>query len=200
MEKQVTEKDRQRWNQLYAAGSHLSLQPDSFFVSAYERFVGSLLRDQAVSGRRALDIAGGVGRHALFLAQRGWHATLNDLSDDAVQLAARNSAAAGLTIELRQESARATLQWSADMGRQYALIDVLFYLDRSIFTQLEQALAPGGLLLLKTRTEDHPRYTAGSDHPEYFLRRGELAAAFPALKTLHFDEQGGLAELVAAKS
>src|SRR5438094_936275 len=51
------------WNQKYAQASHTSLQPDPFLLSAYSEFL-----DDTKPGS-ALDVAGGVGRHALWLAE-----------------------------------------------------------------------------------------------------------------------------------
>lgn len=54
--------------------------PDPFFVSAFNQFVA----DQFPNGATALDLAGGVGRHALWLAKRNWRVTIVDISEVAI--------------------------------------------------------------------------------------------------------------------
>lgn len=196
---EADEQDRQRWNQLYGSKSHTALSPDASFAKLYRRLIAPKLppADPTHAPKRALDIAGGVGRNALFLAREGWQVTLNELSDEAVHLAEENARRSGVLLTIARESALATLTRAREQNTRYDLILMLFYLDRSLFPLLPSVLAPGGLLLVKTRTEDHPRFHAGSHHPEYFLRHGELRQSFPELKVLHSEESGGMAELLA---
>lgn len=195
----IDEQDRERWNQIYSDHSHLSLAPDASFVAVYQRLIGPRFALRAP--KRALDIAGGVGRNALFLAREGWQVTLNELSDEAAQLAEANAGGEGLQLELCRASALdvlspESLHSARRHGTRYDLILMLYYLDRALFPLLPLALAPGGMLFIKTRTEEHPRFRAGSHHPEYYLRAGELGASFPGLRVLHSSEQAGMAELL----
>jgi SAM-dependent methyltransferase len=213
----IDEQDRERWNQLYSERSHTSLTPDESLVGIYERFVGPAFVGGGPaprSPRRALDLAGGVGRNALFLAREGWQVTLNELSDEAARLAEENARRSGLPLTICRASALEALTAAcrpnasepgtpqpntSEPNTRYDLILMLFYLDRTLFSFLPQALAPGGMLFIKTRTEDHPRFQSGSKHPEYFLRPGELAASFPGLHVLHSREDDGMAELLALR-
>src|SRR5580658_116032 len=72
--------DRARWDKRYREGSHGSLEPDPFLVEAAREFIEPLFPH----GGTALDIAGGVGRHAIWLAERGWQATIVDFSEAAL--------------------------------------------------------------------------------------------------------------------
>jgi tellurite methyltransferase len=211
------EQDRERWNQLYSERSHTSLTPDESLVGIYERFIGPAFvggGPAPLSPRRALDLAGGVGRNALFLAREGWQVTLNELSDEAARLAEENARRSGLPLTVCRASALEALTAACRPGTSqrntsepntsepntgYDLILMLFYLDRTLFPLLPAALAPGGMLFIKTRTEDHPRFQSGSRHPEYFLRPCELGASFPGLRVLHSREDGGMAELLAVR-
>src|SRR5271167_4612082 len=73
----MEENVRIEWDRRYGKGSHHSLTPDPFLVSAYQNFIAPSFPKPG----RALDLAGGVGRHALFLGERGWDVTLMDISD-----------------------------------------------------------------------------------------------------------------------
>ncbi|MGI8770013.1 MAG: class I SAM-dependent methyltransferase [Acidobacteriaceae bacterium] len=219
------QQDRARWNQIYNERSHTTLEPDDSFVAIYQRFIGP--RFARRSPKRALDIAGGVGRNALFLAREGWQVTLNELSDEAAHLAEANAAREGLRLTVSRASALealspgdlrtgdlspgdlrtgdlspgalrpGALNQAGQPNTRYDLLLMLFYLDRALFPLLPAALAPGGMLFIKTRTEDHPRFHSGSHHPEYFLRPGELDTSFPGLRMLHSREAAGMAELLS---
>ncbi len=65
------------------------------------RFVERELTDLAPG--RALDLASGEGRNAIWLAQRGWQVTALDFSQVATDRALELAAAAGVTIDARTE-------------------------------------------------------------------------------------------------
>lgn len=72
--------DASAWDQRYAAVDHVwSLEPN--------RFVAAELADLAPG--RALDLACGEGRNAIWLARCGWHVTAVDFSPVAVDRARR---------------------------------------------------------------------------------------------------------------
>src|ERR1700686_2889642 len=74
------------WDAKYAEGSHASLEPDPLLPSAYQ--------DWLAGGEpgTALDVAGGVGRHAIWLAERGWKVRLVDISEVGISLVKKNAA------------------------------------------------------------------------------------------------------------
>src|SRR5437660_12218545 len=74
---------RARWDIKYEKGLPSLTEPDPFFISAYERFVNPSL-PKLGEGRVALDLAGGLGRHALWLASRRWQVTVVEISDVAI--------------------------------------------------------------------------------------------------------------------
>lgn len=76
----TSEKQRAHWDLKYEQGLTSLTEPDPFFVSAYETFVDQSFPDAGV----ALDLAGGLGRHALWLASKRWQVTVVDLSDVAI--------------------------------------------------------------------------------------------------------------------
>jgi tellurite methyltransferase len=177
--------DRDRWNAKFLAGEAQSTDPDPLLIEVCANLIPA----------RALDLAGGAGRHAIWLAQRGWNATLTDVSDQGLATAQQHAAAAGVTLTMRRESAAATLAW-ASASEPFDLITVFWCLVRDSFAVFPQALSTGGLLLYKTYTSDHARYTEGHSL-QTALHPGELGAAFPALQTILYRESNGVAELVA---
>ncbi len=182
--------EREEWNQRYGRGEHLERKPNAFLVKAYREFVAP----RFPSAGTALDVAGGTGRHAIWLAQRGWEVTLVDISDVGVAMASEEARGAGVNIHAKAADLR-----TYDFGRErFDLILVFYFLERAIFPALAAALKPGGLILYKTYTREHRKFRACS-HPMYFLEPGELRGAFPGFEVLRYGERDGMAELVARK-
>jgi hypothetical protein len=176
--------DRERWNSKFLAGEAQLVEPDPLVVEVCSDLTPG----------RAVDLAGGAGRHAVWLAGHGWEVTLSDISDEGLAIAGRRSEEAGRTLALRRESAGETVAWAAH--QPFDLIVVVWCLLREQFPALPAALAPGGALLYKTYTSDHPRYAEGHSlrtalHPQ------ELGTAFPGLETVLYREVDGVAEFVA---
>ncbi len=177
--------DRDRWNAKFVAGEGQLTEPDRFLIEACS----------GLPPGRALDIAGGAGRHSIWLAQRGWNVTLADVSDDGVVLARQRVTQAGVSVTFRRESAAETVAWARD-GNRFDLVLVFLFLLREHFAELPDLLAPGGRLVYKTYTADHVRFQQGHSL-RFALEPGELGAAFPSLETLLYREQNGMAELLA---
>ena len=178
--------ERTRWNAKFVGGEAQSLEPDPLIVEAAA----------SLPPGAALDLAGGAGRHALWLADRGWRVTLADISDEGLAIAQQRAAAAGLALSLRRESAADTIAWATAHDSHFALIIVCWVLLREHFAALPRLLAPGGRLVYKTYNAEHPRFREGHSL-RYALDPGELRSAFPALQTLLYRESEGVAELIA---
>ncbi len=193
-QKLMEDNARIEWDRRHAEGSHDSLTPDPFLVSAYQQFVAPNVKYVG----RALDIAGGVGRHALYLAERGWVVTLMDVSEVAVKQTRRSAEQRDVHIFAEQiDLTEAQLPSEA-----FDLILVFFYLERLLFPQITDALRPGGILIYKTYTTEQLKLGGGPTHPMHLLEPGELRAAFSQLQILHYVETTkgkAVAELVARK-
>jgi len=185
---------RVEWDRRYSEGSHRSLTPDPFLLSAYEDFVAPTFPKPGL----ALDLAGGVGRHALFLAERGWDVTLMDISKTGLAEARQQAEQRKLRITFEQRDLTDGLL----PATAFDLILVFFYLERSLFPQIAAALKPGGILLYKTYTREQLRLGGGPTHPMHLLESNELLRAFAGLRILHYHESirdKAVAELVARR-
>lgn len=186
--------ERSAWDRRYREGSHGSLDPDPFLVESYKEFI----EPQFPGGGKALDLAGGVGRHAIWLARHGWQVTLTDISEVGTEKARVNAGSFAAKIEFQVQD----VSLFEAGAQQYDLIAVFFYLERKIFPELAKALSPGGLLLYKTYTRLHPGFGRGPTHPTHLLEENELLRAFPGLRVLHYHEtvhDRGVAEFVGQK-
>ena len=191
----MTVNEKTIWDKKYSERSHSSLEPDPFLVSAYQEFVA----DRPAGS--ALDLAGGVGRHAIWLAQRGWRVKLLDISEVGIRQAEENAVRTGTASSISVKAC--DLSTAQDLGReQYDLVVVFFFLQREIFPALISALKPGGILIYKTYTTGQKNFAGGPSHPMFLLEPKELLNAFSSMRVLHYHEanqQKGVAELVARK-
>lgn len=139
---------------------------------------------------RALDVAGGTGRNALWLAARGLQVTLVDVSDVAAERAREAAVAAGVPLEVvRREVTPGTLP-----SGPFEVVLVHHFLDRAVWAALLPTLAPGGVALLCQPTvrnlERHPRPSR-----RWLLEEGEVldlaaaaTAADPGLTVIEASE------------
>lgn len=131
---------------------------------------------------RALDLAAGCGRHAVYLAQHGYRVDALDIS--WVGLAKLNVQARAQGLPVRTgvvDLDGVLLPWST-----YDLIVNTYYLNRTILPQLPRALVPGGALLVET-----PLFDPRVDRSSEIARRagpGELARIFETLDVAHYEE------------
>jgi tellurite methyltransferase len=169
----------------------------------------------------ALDLACGTGRHTLLLAERQQPVTAVDGSIVALEILAQRVRAAGYpksghgmpcpheerptTIAASQRGillVQTDLEQASLPVNSFALILCVNYLQRSLFAQVERALAPGGMLLFETHTQAQLEFDGGPRNPEYLLEPGELRVGFPALRLLFYRELRagrGIASLIAQK-
>jgi SAM-dependent methyltransferase len=165
--------DRTRWNERYR--EEIVLAAPSPFLSGLDAFLPR--------HGRALDVAGGSGRHALWLARRGLDVTLVDVSDVALERAARAAAAERLPLAtIRADLARDPLPPGA-----WDLIVCIAFLHRPLFGAFPRALAPGGLLVFEHPTRSNllrfPR--PGRRH---LLEDHELPRLVVGLEILRYEE------------
>ena len=191
----MEENARLEWNRRYAERSHLSVTPDPFWPA----LTMSSIAPSFPQGGRALDLAGGVGRHAVYLAKRGWDVTLVDVSEVGLTEASRHAERSGAHVLGNILMERRDLTDSELPAAHYDLVLVFFYLERSLFAQIIRALKPGGMVVYKTYTSEQKKMGGGPTHPMHLLERNELLHAFGALHILHYHEtirDKAVAELV----
>jgi len=154
--------DRERWNDRYR-GVHPT---DGAVPSDTAQGLAALLPPRG----RALDVAGGPGADAVWLAGRGLDTTLVDVSDEALRIAAARAADAGVALR----TVRADLTVDPLPAGPWDVVLVRHYLQRDLFPVLAVALAPGGLLCACVATrrnlERHERPSA-----RFLVEPGELA-------------------------
>jgi len=168
--------DRERWDEKHAAHEGES-SPSAFLVQIFQT------DSWKIQAGRALDIATGKGRNALFLAQRGFSVEAMDISEVAVAEARKRADERGLSIGFRQ----ADLEKVELPETAYELILSFNYLDRLLIPKIKNALKLGGHIIFETylidqRVLGHPR------NPAYLLGHNELLDLFRDFRILFYRE------------
>jgi tellurite methyltransferase len=173
------------WEQRYRA------QADTSEPSPHPLVVESV---SSLLPGRALDLACGTGRNALWLARHGWSVTAVDGSAKAIEILRRH--AVGLDIETQiadLEDCTFAIQPAT-----YDLIAICYYLRRSLFAPAKQGLVPGGILIAIALLHEPAKDNSFRVEP------GELRGYFDGWEILHHREGGdpwehNVAEIVARK-
>ncbi len=194
--------ERERWNQKYREAPAAWLEPDPFLEAAFSEYV----RPMFPQGGSALDLAGGAGRHAIWLAKQGWEVTLIDLSETGVEQARQNAGPLASHIHVVVDDLThfnaAQTDFETDFETRFEVVMVFFYLERKIFSEIVKAVRPGGLLIYKTYTRAQAERPRGPKDPAHLLEAGELLQLADGLKILHYREaaaEKATAELIAKK-
>jgi SAM-dependent methyltransferase len=168
---------RAEWNRRYADTELLwTASPNRFLVAE----VGELPRG------RALDLACGEGRNAVWLAEQGWTVVGVDFADVALAKAARLAAERGVDVEL----VHADLLQYEPQRLGYGLVVVL-YLQlpaderRRVLARAAAAVAPGGTFLLVGHDLDNLEHGHGGPSDARVLFTPEdVAAELPGLEVV----------------
>lgn len=153
----------------------------------------SALLIEAIEGRapgRALDVAMGQGRNALFLAQRGWTVTGFDVSAQGLSVARANASKANVPLN----AVRSTFE-DFDYGTaQWDLIALIYVPagahEGAAMAKLARALKPGGLLVMESFASDR----ASSGRRPVDIDPTELKAALTGFDLVRFDDREAMSE------
>jgi len=183
--------DRSAWDRTYNRKDYVyGKEPAPFLV----RYVDKLPKG------RALDIAMGEGRNAVYLAKKGFQVEGVDISDVGIRKALKLSAENGVKIK----TMNADLNKYRIRPNAYSVILNFYYLQKSLFPQIIAGLKKGGVLVFEANTLDHLKTSTGKEFErEYLLESGELKKAFAELEILHYaetnDGKSAVASLIARK-
>jgi tellurite methyltransferase len=153
---------------------------------------------------KALDLAAGEGRNAVFLAEHGFEAEAVDISPVAISRARKLARARGVRIK----ATAADLDTYPIPPGQYDLILNFYFLDRRLIPRIKKGLKKGGMVIFETYTEEQKKLgTGGPGQSQYVLKPNELLRLFRGFHVLFYREgvfrEGGkrraIASLIAKK-
>ena len=155
---------------------------------------------------RALDLASGNGRNALYLAKEGFTVEAWDRNEEGLAALAAKARESGLSVTTRLVD----LERDPSIPTEtFDLVIIFYYLQRNLIPGIIKALRPGGIVVYETfLIDNHVRYNHPR-HREFCLEHNELLALFQGLRILAYregaDDQGAdpqapfLASLIAER-
>lgn len=188
----ASEQDRLFWNKRYDTETYILGKEPVEFLKEHINIL---------PGGKALDIAMGEGRNAVFLAKNGFEVDGCDVSEIAVKK----------TLELAKENNVRVNAFVADLEiyklpkDAYDVVACFYYLQRSLIPQIKEALKPGGMVIYETYTiENCERGFEGPKNRDYLLKTNELLDLFKDLTIIYYkelvlDDKKAVASLIARK-
>lgn len=180
--------DKTCWNQKYE-----TMTAPSRVVEIVEQY------HTLAAGKVACDIACGLGRHTKFLADRGYDVDALDISSVAIETLQGIEGVHTKEVDFDDY---------AFEKEKYDLVVCTYFLDRTLFPKIKEALKPGGIIIYETFVYDERNERAPSKR-SFLLEPGELKAQFEKQYKIHYikesmgvDGQGYksmIASLVAQK-
>lgn len=154
-------------------------RPNPFLVEALECIRAD--RAAGTTGLRAMDVACGTGRDAVYLSSLRYDVLVVDLLPDALDRAA--------DLARRHNVQLTTLAMDIERGPAlppgtFDLVTIFRFLHRPLFPLLRQAVSPGGYIVYETFHERNRETGRRPNDPAHLLKSGELAAAFQGFEIL----------------
>ncbi len=174
----MSEQDRKKWDEKYRTKQQL-LKPREASENI-KKFV------KPTVGGKALDLACGAGRNAIYLAKQGYEVDALDIAEAALM---------ALTAEARREevgllinSRLIDLDSYTPPKESYDLIIMMNFLDRGLIMRAYEGLKRGGLFIVETYMDDDSNEKEGSS-ADNLLKKEELKIIFGEKdEVLFYDE------------
>ncbi|WP_457624571.1 class I SAM-dependent methyltransferase [Persephonella sp.] len=167
----MMEKDREKWNKKYSSEEFPWTGPSQIVQDFYS----------LAEGGRALDVACGTGRNAIFLAEKGFEVDAVDISDVAIN-------------ELKKRhpeinAFQADLDFYNIPENRYSLIVNINYLNRRLIPQIKEGLKEGGVVIFETFTLAEGGDYFQPENKDYMLRKNELLHLFMDFYVVFYQER-----------
>ena len=167
--------DVQEWDQRYRSRERSAEDLDASATPLVVKTASKL------KPGRALDLACGSGRNAIWLTEHGWNVTAVDGASSAI--AVLRERARENKVEVDAHVADLRQSGFVIEPDAFDLVVICYYLQRDLFGRAETGVKPGGLLLAIVHT------TEGDEQPtEHRLGLGELSGYFKGWEILHSYE------------
>ena len=163
------------WNQRYRLKEHamsdLESPPTPLVVQTA----------MTVTPGKALDLACGAGRNALWLAEHGWDVTAVDGASEAIKILRSRAEVRGTPIGTHIADLEKG-EFEIELSR-WDLIAITYYLQRNLFEPAKRGVKPGGILLAIVHVAE-----PGQTPSPHSLRPGDLEKFFKGWEILHRHE------------
>jgi SAM-dependent methyltransferase len=171
----MSKSDKDHWEKKYSGdGYEPSMHPSALLTEWL---------DDRPPGR-ALDLASGTGRNALYLAEKGYDVTAVEISPLAIQLAEQTAREKGLKINWIV----ADLDDYVIQGQYDLILVSFFYVSKHMVLSIIDALKKGGILLYENHMLSPSSAEDEAHKHRFHLKPGELRQLFKELNILRYEE------------
>jgi 2-polyprenyl-3-methyl-5-hydroxy-6-metoxy-1,4-benzoquinol methylase len=134
---------------------------------------------------KALDMATGEGRNAVFLAQNGFEVDAVDISQKGLNKARKLAREKGV----KMNALLVDLDHYQIEKDRYDLIANFYFLKRRLIPKIRKGLKKGGEVIFETYILEHRTLaTGGPKQAKYFLKPNELLRLFKDFRILFYRE------------
>jgi len=185
----MSAEDRVRWDKIYRQRVKETYpNPNPILL----QFTPAIESDQK---HTALDLAGGVGQDAIWLAKQGYIVDLMEISRVALQRARTEMTSQNIrNINLLQVDVD-TIDLDPDA---YNLVTVTRYLQRDLFAPIKSSVKSGGRVIYDTFNVRYLELVP-EFNKKFLLGIGELRSYFNNWQILHEEEEDHNSRIVAVK-
>lgn len=171
-----SEDDRQRWDSLYNTTTYVfGKEPAAFLREHISKLTVG----------RALDIAMGEGRNAVYLAKKGFSVDGVDISEVALRKARRLARENRVSIN----TIVADLNSYVIKPESYDLIVNIDFLSRQTIPAIKRGVKKGGIVVYSNLTVEQLYNARGQQiRRDYLLGKGELRNLFRDFEILVYEE------------
>ena len=166
------------WDERFRTGQYPREPEPSTLL---KRYVESLPRG------RALDVAAGTGRNAVFLADRGYRVDALDASRAGLEIARERAADRGVADRLN--CIRGDVSTYEFPSEAYDLVTISFYRAIDRFPDITAALKAGGVLFVEHHLRTTDAVASGPSGDRYRFAANELLHASLDLTVLAYEER-----------
>lgn len=174
------------WDEVYASAEYVFGTAPNVFLAAQQAYLKP--------GQRALAVADGEGRNGVWLAEQGLDVVSVEYAPAAVAKAQQLAAQRGVKLDMQVAD---VMNWSWPLA-EFDVVAAIFIQFATpeqralLFRHLQDALKPGGLLILQGYTPKQVEYkTGGPSTVENMYTEAMLRAAFADMEILHLQEHEG---------
>ena len=165
-------RDKDRWDKKYSTDAYIfGKEPVPFLQQ----------NTHLLPKGKALDIAIGEGRNGVYLATQGFDVVGLDISEKGLAKAHQLAKQNGVNIETRVVD----LENHQLEKNAYDVILLMYYMQRDLWPQINDALKPGGMAIIETYNVDHLKHQ--KFNPKWLLKSNELLDAFKDMKIIRYQ-------------
>lgn len=168
------------WDERFERGEYPEAPAPSNMLRQY-------VESSAIPTGRALDVAAGTGRNAVFLADSGYQVDALDGSRVGLEIIRERAEDRGVVDRL--ELVEADIPTYGFPTDTYDLVTISFYRAVDRFPDIEAALTEGGYLFVEHHLRTSEDVSGGPSGDRYRFASNELLRAALGLTVLRYEER-----------